>query len=76
MATIEMPIAMRRTLSRPSASDIQPESIRPATLPAAPTIRAEPAAAVLMPRFMANGTSWLVTINADEVPRAYAIHMR
>ena len=36
MATAEMPIIRRRTFKRPSASDIQPERIRPEALPAAP----------------------------------------
>ena len=70
MATIEMPIINRRTLRRPSASDIQPESVRPETLPAAPTNRAVLASAAGTPFSLANGTSWLMTIRPDDAPRA------
>ena len=71
-----MPIISRSTLRRPSASDIQPESTRPAALPTAPTTRLMVTSAALG-RFMllANGTSWLITISPAAHPSAYAIHI-
>ena len=71
MAIIEMPIISRSTLSRPSASDIQPDRMRPEALPTAPTTKPIVANAALgMPTLLANGTSWLITINPAEQPSA------
>ncbi len=71
MATIEMPIIKRSTLRRPSASDSQPDRIRPPALPAAPMIRVIVcSAAVGIFMLLANGTNWLMTIRPAEVPSA------
>src|SRR5512144_2387887 len=76
MATAEIPIIRRRTFKRPSASDIQPEKIRPEALPAAAMTRLMAAsAAAATPTLFANGTSWLMTIRPAEAPSAYATHM-
>ena len=77
MATAEMPIMRRRTLRRPSASDIHPEKIRPEAFPAAPmtsVIAASASLGIFM--LLAKGTSWLMTMRPAEVPSAYAIHMK
>ena len=77
IATTQIPIITRSTLIRPSRSDIQPDSTRPAALPTAPTtsVIVESAPAVT-PTLFANGTSWLITISPAEQPSAYATHIR
>ncbi len=77
MEIMEIPIINRRTLRRPSVSDIHPDRIRPEALPAAPTTNPMVAKAALeMCTLLANGTNWLITIRPADVPNAYAIHMK
>ena len=71
MAMADRAIINRKTFSRPRASDIHPERIRPLAFPIAPTKRPMVAKAALeTPWLLAKGTSWLMTINPAEVPKA------
>ena len=73
MATADASTMMRSVVRRPSASDNQPDRIRPPALPAAVTGSASVAAAAPSPALRANGTSWLIVIWPAVAPRQYAI---
>ncbi len=73
MATADASTIVRKVVTRPSASDSQPDRMRPPAFPAAVTGRASVATAAPRPALRAKGTSWLIVIWPAVAPSAYAI---
>ena len=60
--------------TRPSVSDNHPEKMRPPVLPSEVTTSDSVATVAPRPAARVNGTSWLIVIWPDVVPRQNATH--